>query len=652
MTWLRPWWLLALIPLAGLLWSIWRSRPKADAGPWVRLVDPHLLPYLLVGNPHPLPRWPVYLLGLGWLILVIALAGPVWRKLPQPVFALAERTLILIDLSPSMNASDIAPSRLGRARFETLDLLRAGQGQVGLLAFGPEPFVVSPMTTDAKTILPQVTLLSSDLIPFPGPRRTDRALSEARTLLERSPGGAAQVVLISDGVGEFAGALAEARRLSAAGHRLSVLGVGGAEGVAGTLARGDFASGPDGTLALTPFERESLQALARAGQGIYVESVPGDSDTQALLAATPRPNQALLSAALQSDQWHEEGPWLILLLLPLAALAFRRGWLTQARRSSQPLFVLLLFFSSAWLWPAPESEAFDWKALWLRPEQQAAHALAADQLVDAASLTDPRWRAAARYRAGDLEGALAELAGLEGPEIDYNRGVALARLGRFAEAAALFEQTLKQDPEHADARHNLELMRRLLAQPAEANPEAAPMAPDPDRPFPPGGIGGPPSRDLASHPGSARQSQSDEDEAGQGSTDAGPRPGQAPGLAQAQSGGESADQDASAQAHPGGSGPFGLTEFARGQGQGIQDDSGTSRSEHADLGSTQASAGAWSISRHSGDRQDVWAEGSWGADAEQAQSMEIRLRAIPDDPAGLLRQRFFLQHLRRKEEGG
>jgi hypothetical protein len=136
---LRPYWFLALVPLLliliGLWVGLWRARRAGTA--WQGLVDAHLLPHLLVGEPGRPRRLPLVLLALAWLMGVVALAGPVRERLPQPVFSTTAKRVILLDLSPSMNAADVAPSRLARARFEVLDLLAASrEGQVALIAFG------------------------------------------------------------------------------------------------------------------------------------------------------------------------------------------------------------------------------------------------------------------------------------------------------------------------------------------------------------------------------------------------------------------------------------------------------------------------------------------------------------------------------------
>ncbi len=454
---LRPPWFLALVPLLALLVVLWRRRARDQA--WRGLVDAHLLPHLLVGTDGAPRRLPLALLGLGWLLAVTALAGPVWERLPQPVFAATAERVILLDLSPSMNAADIRPSRLARARFELLDLLRATkEGQVALIAFGPEPFLVSPLTSDAQTIAAQVPRLATDLIPVPGPRRTDRALEMAGELLAQAGAVGGDVILITDAVddgpsGEDASesaAVAAARNLAASGVRVSVLGVGTSQGAPVPAAKGGFADDPSGAIRIAKLDREGLEALAAAGQGRYVALDAGDRDTLALADdSVLQAGKVVEQEGLATDQWREEGPWLLLALLPVAALGFRRGWLL-------PILALVV------LLPPEPSWALGWGDLWQRPDQQAAQSFASGDHANAAErFEDPAWRAASRYRASDYKGALDDLAGLAGPESDYNRGNALARLGRLDEAIAAYERTLDQVPEHGDAKANLDLVRQL-----------------------------------------------------------------------------------------------------------------------------------------------------------------------------------------------
>ncbi|MFN2166692.1 MAG: vWA domain-containing protein, partial [Anaerolineae bacterium] len=454
---LRPLWFLALVPIVMLLALLWRRHARDQA--WRALVDAHLLPHLLVGADGAPRRLPLTLLGLGWLLAVTALAGPVWERLPQPVFSAAAERVVLLDLSPSMNAADIRPSRLARARFELLDLLRATkEGQVALIAFGPEPFLVSPLTADAQTIAAQVPRLATDLIPVPGPRRTDRALEMAGELLSQAGAVGGDVILITDAIdddppGEKSAdspAVAAARGLAASGVRVSVLGIGTLQGAPVPRAKGGFSDDPSGAIRFARLDPKGLEAVAAAGRGRYVALDAGDRDTLALVDESAlQPGKVVEQEGLATDQWREEGPWLLLALLPMAALGFRRGWLL-------PIVALVVVL------PPEPGWALGWGDLWQRRDQQAAQALAAGDHESAANhFEDPAWRAAARYRTGDYKGALDALANLSGPEADYNRGNALARLGRLDEAVAAYERTLKQVPDHGDAKANLDLIRQL-----------------------------------------------------------------------------------------------------------------------------------------------------------------------------------------------
>lgn len=661
---LRPLWLLALLPLLGLWVFLVRRRTLGQV--WRPLVDPHLLPHLLVGAEGAARRLPLLLLGLGWLLAVLALGGPAWQRLPVPVFTVDAKRVILLDLSPSMNATDIPPSRLARARFEVLDLLKASrEGQVALVAYGPEPFVISPLTGDAQTIADQVPRLTSDLIPVPGPRRTDLALEAAGDLLAAAAGGPGEVILISDGVtgalggggADQARAVAAARALAEAGHRLSVLAIGTGSGAPVPGATGGFASDSGGSIQLSRLDRLGLQVLARAGGGDLVVFDAGDADTQALVSdPLGAQSRVAAQAGLTADQWREEGPWLLLALLPLAALAFRRGWLL-------PAFVCFA------LVPPTPGWALDWDALWQRPDQRAAQAFAAGDHQGASStFEDPGWRAAARYRAGDYGGALEDLSGLAGAESDYNKGNALARLGRLDDAISAYERALKQKPDLEDAQANLELLRRLKEQRGQEQQgrQDQGQSGQEGQESQSGGQG------QGSQGGQSQSTQGEDDQTpGQGSKHAqGSQGGGEPGASDASSpasGGQSATQTGDQRQAGQGARPEGAeqaeTDSAPGGGEQGAEPSA------ADLGQGSVGGGpqpdlqtdpdgrVGSEAGRAGDgpRPDGGPSGPGAGSAdltpgerERRQALEAQLRRVPDDPAGLLRQRFILQHLRRE----
>ncbi len=675
---LRPFWLIALLPLGFLAWILWRGQAGASASIWSKVVDPHLLPHLLVGAEAARSPLSLVLLGLGWLILVLALAGPVWRQLPQPVFGMTSQRVILLDLSPSMNAADVPPSRLARARFEILDLLKASkEGQVALIAFGPEPFIVSPLSGDAGTIATQIPQLATELIPVPGPRQTHLALDLAREMLERVHAGRGDLILVTDAVGDLASSLQSARSIAAAGYRLSVLGVGTLKGAPVPGSDGGFAQDSAGGIRLARLEPETLRELARAGNGRYLEASVGDSDTRALIQEAPGLGDTVQKTALVADQWREEGPWLLLALLPLAALAFRRGWLL-------PVLALALVL------PADPSHALGWSDLWQRPDQQAARQLASGQAQAAAEhFESPAWRAAASYRAGDFQQALQALSGVDGPEADYNRGNALARLGQLKEASDAYEAALKQAPDHADARHNLELVRKLIEQGKSQKPPSAEQkgADGKDDGQPQQGQSGASDQKSGGEPGQGQDQGKPQGESGQQS-DAASKSGaeQSSGQeAESKSGPDqsvdqkpksTSDSDQSAGQDPASAAPQEKPSdpAAKTSGHAAAGDKapgrppdagdfgqdalkGDASTSQTDQGAEEAGAGK-AVPGDAGRESDQAEKSPAQAGVEQAsltpeareqqQAMEAQLRRVPDEPAGLLRQRFLLQHLRRE----
>ncbi|KOR28942.1 hypothetical protein TI03_03535, partial [Achromatium sp. WMS1] len=450
---LRPWWLLALLPLAWVIWRILQYK-SADS-PWRKLVDPHLLPHLLVTNKIINSNGILWLLGLGGVIWILALAGPAWRTLPQPVYRVQTQLVIVLDLSLSMNTTDVLPSRLAQARFKVLDLLqRIQEGQVAMTVYGPEPFLVSPLTTDTATIAAQVPLLDNTFLPVQGERRTDLAIIHAKKLLQHAGSHGGEILLITNTVSPLAVSRQAAVNLRNHGYRLSILGIGTIDGAPIPLNEGGFVKDEDGAIVLSKLELEDLQALATSGGGQYLTAGIDNQDIEALISNQRQMNalqQQMLKQTMQTDKWQEEGPWLLLLLLPLAALGFRRGWLGFI------CLYLIILQSPAW--------AFGWQDLWWRSDQQAAQQFAAGQHKKAAhQFQRLDWKAAAEYKAGNYAQALNDLQQIKNPDADthYNRGNALAKLGRFEAALTAYEQTLTMNPDHKDAKTNRDLMRQIL----------------------------------------------------------------------------------------------------------------------------------------------------------------------------------------------
>lgn len=458
---LQPFWLLLLLALLPMGWLGWRHG--SDNAALSRLVDAALLPHLLRGRARR-RGVPLLLLAAGWTLATLALAGPTWSRIAQPLYANRAAQVVAISLSQRMLARDVAPSRLDRARFKARDLLAANRdGTNALIAYAGEAFVVAPLTSDADSLNDLLDALSPDTMPVDGDNAA-AAITRGAALIHDAQASSGSLVLITDGV-DAAGstaALAAARLAAAAGVRVSVLGVGTPQGGPVPLGTGGFAQDEHGQNVLAQRDDAGLAALAEAGNGRYVPMGDDGADIAALhgeLQARPGQVTDPTHSAVSGEQWRDRGPWLLLGLLPLLALAFRRGWLLML-----PLIMLPLL-------PA-QADATTWNDLWQRPDQQAATALREGHAKQAQQLArDPALRGAAAYRAGDFKAAAQTLQPLPGAQAQYNLGNALAKAERYQEALAAYDRALKKNPADADAKANRDAVATWLRKQQAKKPQ-------------------------------------------------------------------------------------------------------------------------------------------------------------------------------------
>ncbi len=448
---LRPAWLLMLLPIAALIFMLYR---KASSGVnWRRAIAPELIDYLLEPATEQRRHW-LWLAFAGWVLATLALAGPTWEQTPQPALQKRDGLVIVLDLSLSMYAEDIKPSRLQRARYKILDILRQRrEGLTGLVVYSGDAHVVTPLTDDSATIANLVPALAPVLMPAFG-SNANAGVEQAIQLLRNAGFERGRVLLISDEVDD-ANSAGIASQIKSTGWQLSILGVGTDQGAPIPIPNG-FLKNPNGSIVVAQLHREKFQALAQQLNTRYADLSLDDSDINALLPDSIRDTTATRTLHREFDQWRERGPQFVLLLLPLAAFAFRRGWL---------LALLLLPLS------AP-SQALEWRELWQRPDQQAQQLFSTGNTKDAAQkFTDPAWRAAAQYRSGDYDSAAQTLQSLHGADAHYNRGNALAQAGKLQEAIAAYDAALKENPAMEDAKVNRELVQKQLQQQKNTPPQ-------------------------------------------------------------------------------------------------------------------------------------------------------------------------------------
>lgn len=314
------WGLAACVAIFALL-----IRNKARQGDWSKVCDKQLLPLLLASNDGNYSNWRLYLgLALG-TIAVLAAAGPTWQRLPVPVFRNDAALVIGLDLSRSMNAQDIRPSRLTLARYKIVDILKQRKdGQSALLVYAGAAFTVTPLTQDNATIVSQMEALQTKIMPALG-NRTDIAIRHAVQLLKQAGLQGGDILLLSDEV-DFAGSIDSVRKLG--DYRLSILGVGTSGGAPIKNRGGGFVKSGNGKVALAKLNEDKMRELAAAGGGIYRRISLDNSDIEALLEQF---SVAIDSGEDQAkntqfgDLWLDFGVWLSLALLPFATMYFRKG---------------------------------------------------------------------------------------------------------------------------------------------------------------------------------------------------------------------------------------------------------------------------------------------------------------------------------------
>ncbi|MFK8077734.1 MAG: VWA domain-containing protein [Granulosicoccus sp.] len=326
LTWLRPIWLWGFLPLLAALFFWFRqSRTQSE---WESIVDAELRPYVLEESQST-KRFSPWLLFLAWGLCLLLLAGPVWQQQEVPVFQAQQSEVILFDLSRSMRADDISPDRLTRARFKLLDLLDQSKGRnTGLIAFAERPYVISPLTDDAKTIAAFVPSLDPDIMPVQG-SRLDLAIDKAVSLLLQAGVSRGHIILITDDAVNDADRSA-ASSATSQGHKLSVLGIGTAAGSPLRDESGQFLQEGNGAIVVPQLDMNALETLAAAGDGVAVKMTADASDLDRLNDV--RQAIAISSGADESLDsqiyWIEYAPWAIWLLVIALLVSFRKGIVT------------------------------------------------------------------------------------------------------------------------------------------------------------------------------------------------------------------------------------------------------------------------------------------------------------------------------------
>lgn len=591
--WLRPdyFWLLLPTLLIWLLFTKFR-RPQSA---WQHWIAPHLQNELLT-LPAKQQQKPVFwLLLLVWLLSVIALAGPSWQRLPTPVFQLKKATVILMDMSMSMRATDLSPDRFTQARFKALDYINGlHEGELALVSFAGDAFVISPLTQDHNNVRLLLPELSPDIMPVQG-SNLEAALLLADQLLKQGGYLQGDVVLFTDG---FAATDYPRLRelMDTFPHRLSILAFGSSQGAPVRLSNGELLKDYQGAIVLPRVPLTQLQQLAELRSGVFAVASSEDSDIEALLALTPLDKKADSDEqqTLFGDQWQDNAVYLVWLLLPLALWLHKRGALT--------LCALVLFM--------PKAEAFEWSELWQTQQQKAQQAYQQGDYSGAwQNFADPLWKGNAAYRAKDYAAAEQSYRQLDTADALYNLGNSLAQQQKYQQAIEAYQQALAKSPQFDKAQQNLETVKKALEQQKQQQQQGDGKSQDQPQNEQSGEQSGEEAEGSGSQqqPTQTGQQSSAEDSSEQGQEDAASQKDQQPGQTQQQ-------------------------KQQKQQQESVEPTSAEDETKDtAEAQQQKAISQAWP-----------------NANAEQSQQLENLLRKVQDDPSLLLRRKMAIEYQKRR----
>ena len=588
---LRPWWFLGLLPVVAVIgFYTWRKR---NAGNWETIINPELLPFLLQGSggKHALSGpWLVAFMISAWIFCCLGLAGPAWQQLPQPVHKQDSALVVVLDLSPSMLAEDISPNRLVRARYKLIDILtRRTEGVVGLIVYGGDSHTVSPLTEDSNTIVSMVPVLEPNLLPETG-SNVEEGLASAIDLAMNGGYQQADILLVTDGIDKSALSNIAPIISGEGNYRLSILGVGTTDGAPIPSFAGGFIK-KAGNVIVAKLNVGTLRKIAANNGGSYQTLSADDRDIDNLLAGM---DSLLTNSTRETDRsfdlWDDQGYWLVLLLLPVLLLSFRKGSVVVI------LIAPLLFI-------AQPVEAIEWQDLWQTPDQQASEAMKAENYEAAKDLfEDSRWRGSAAFKAGDFDQAIADFSQDDSAIGDYNHGNALAKAGDLEGAIEAYNNALSKEPKMADARFNLDLVEQLKDQQDQDQQNQEQQDQD-----------------------QQSQEQQDQEQQSQEQQD------------QDQQSQEQQDQDQQSQ-----------EQKDQGQEQQNQDQQNESNEDPAQTEQDKPEDKNEAATEEE-QKEEVSVEELSDEEKQEQEAIERILRRIPDDPGGLLRAKFRHQARQRSQ---
>ncbi|MEC5398040.1 VWA domain-containing protein [Uliginosibacterium sp. H1] len=471
---LRPLWLL-LVPAALLLLWLWR-RATDQRRRWRDVIAPHLLERMLVSDAAGWRLRPAHLVAASLCVIGVAAAGPTWQKEPPPFTDDKAPMIVALDLSRSMDATDIPPTRLERSKQKVRDLmkLRAGS-RTGLVVYAGTAHMVLPPAEDPALMELFLAALDTRMMPRSG-KNARAALDEAERLLRKET-AAGTVVFITDGFDQ-AQIAGFARQVQASRHQVLVLAAGTEQGGPIRTPDGRVALDAGGRPVQGTFDGAALRRLSDEAD-VPLASLTLDEDDVEWVQRRARRHMEEAQEKDAEVRWREFGYYLCFPIALLAALGFRRGWVL---RWTACLLLGIALAQPQPAWAADGSAAATQVKQWfmdalLTPDQQGRwHFEHGNYPAAAAHFRDPMWQGRAYYRAGDYNAALTAFARLDSAEAFFMMGNCYAQLHLYPQSIVAYDHALAARATFPEASANRKLVASLI--PKEKKDDGGEEGPD------------------------------------------------------------------------------------------------------------------------------------------------------------------------------
>ena len=453
---LRPEFLYALAAVAFIfLIGFFSFR---DEEKWKKNIAVHLRPYVIQKGSGTMRMIVHSLLSVFMAIACLGLAGPTWNEVEVPGKILETPVVIALDLSQSMMATDIQPTRLERAKFKINDLLDANpHARIALVGFAGTAHTIVPLCTDYNIIKSHLTGLSPDVLPYPGSDvEAALFLTDSITKVSDAP---SRLILITD---DFDAQLFEhIQAYINQGNRIvEVLPMNTFSGADVTFAKSKrVQKDENGDPVHSALNQNVLNQLSSL-KSVHVNQLTLDNSDMAHISDLIAKDLSFQEQAEKKENlWVDRGIWLAIPLALFLLMWFRKGFVIYG----------LLFIGLASC-----TNEMSFEDLWYTKDYQAQKIVeAGDYTAAAETFEDPMRKGVAYFKAGDYESAITAFNQDTSAEAAYNLGLAYYKNGDYAAAQLAFGEAVEKNPDMKDAAKNQQIALKMMGGADDVDPEEA-----------------------------------------------------------------------------------------------------------------------------------------------------------------------------------